>query len=256
MPCACLGFKWRLFFRLDHRASPLWRRGRDPAHEFHNHASSDWLRIGSFRLGCHDWRKCDQGVPWRDCCRKGIPHYPDHAGDDECGKKEHPEIVRRRTGSDRGSERHERRHREGSTFNTGTLTTQEGRNGTATAFIGDTATGHFWRALHKSYPPLKLIWNAPKDEPAQSVVYRTAIANFNRTATKQPIHLEVNGTTVWSSDGVAIGDTICVEIDAVYTRPGLNELKWVYDTDVPGNWVTFEYHKLRMGVPGMVISVK
>ena len=144
----------------------------------------------------------------------------------------------------------------GSAFNTGTLTTQEGRNGTSTAFVGDTATGHFWRALHKSYPPLKLIWNAPKDEPAQSVVYRTAIANFNRTATKQPIHLEANGTTVWSSDGVAIGDTICVEIDATYTRPGLNELKWVYDTDVAGNWVTFGYHKLRMGVSGMVINIK
>ena len=141
------------------------------------------------------------------------------------------------------------------TFNTGALTTQEGRNGTSTAFIGDTATEHFWRALSKNYPPLTLIWNAPKDKPAQPVVYKTAIPNF-KAGNAQPLHLEVNGTTVWSSDNVARGDKICVEIDAVYTRPGLNELKWVYDVGISGNWITFEYHKMRMGVPGMAISFK
>ena len=141
------------------------------------------------------------------------------------------------------------------TFNTGALTTQEGRNGTSTAFIGDAATEHFWRAMNKNYPPLTLIWNAPKDKPAQPVVYKTAIPNFT-AGNAQSLHLEVNGTTVWSSDNVARGDKISVEIDAAYTRPGLNELKWVYDVGISGNWITFEYHKMRMGVPGMAISFK
>jgi len=140
-------------------------------------------------------------------------------------------------------------------FNTGSLTAMEGRNGTSTAFIGDTTAEHFWRAMSKNYPPLTLIWNAPKDKPAQPIIYRTVIANF-KAGNAQPVHLEVNGTTVWSSDNVARGDKICVEIDATYTRPGLNELKWVYDVGISGNWVTFEYHKLRMGVRGMIISIK
>ena len=140
-------------------------------------------------------------------------------------------------------------------FSTGTLTTQEGHNGTATAFVGDAVTAHFWRAMHKAYPSLTLVWNAPKDKPAQPVTYRTVVAN-TKAGDTQPVHLEVNGTTVWSSDNVARGDKICVEIDAAYTQPGLNELKWVYDTDAAGNYVTFEYHKLKMGVFGMVISIK
>ena len=143
-----------------------------------------------------------------------------------------------------------------SVFNTGTLKMQEGHNGTATAFIGDTATDHFWRAMHKAYPSLTLVWDAPKDKPAQPVIYRTAISGTASAANTQPMHLEVNGTTVWSTDNAAAGKKICVEIDAAYTKPGVNELKWVYDTDVAGNWITFEYHKLRMGVSGMVISFK
>ena len=143
----------------------------------------------------------------------------------------------------------------GNIFSTGALTTQEGRNGTPTAFIGDTATEHFWRALKKSYPPITLVWNAPKDRPAMPVVYSTAIANF-KTGNTQPIHLEANGKTVWSSAGVARDDKIRVEIDAAYTRPGLNELKWVYDTDVADNWVSFRAHRLRLGSIGMVIILR
>ena len=140
-------------------------------------------------------------------------------------------------------------------FNTGTLTTQEGHNGTATAFVGDAVTAHFWRAMHKAYPSLTLVWNAPKDKPAQPVTYRTVIAN-TKSGNTQPVHLEVNGTTVWSSDNVARGDKICVEIDAAHTLPGLNELKWVYDTDVAGNYITFEYHKLKIGETGMTFIIK
>ena len=145
---------------------------------------------------------------------------------------------------------------EGRVFKTKTLTTQEGHNGTATAFVGDQAVEHFWRAMHKAYPSLTLVWDAPKDKPAQPVIYRTAISGTASAANTQPMHLEVNGTTVWSTDNAAAGKKICVEIDAAYTKPGVNELKWVYDTDVAGNWITFEYHKLRMGMPGMVISFK
>ena len=37
---------------------------------------------------------------------------------------------------------------------------------------------------------------------------------------------------------------------------GLNELKWVYDTGISGNWVSFKCHKLRMGLSGTVIGIK
>ena len=140
------------------------------------------------------------------------------------------------------------------TFDTGLLQTQQGRIGTSTAFIGDGENGHFWRAMTKTYDSLTLLWDAPKDADSLPVIYKTSIyavkANDAQYTYTQPIHLECNGTTVWSSNGVAKGDEISVEIDAEYTLPGLNELKWVYDTTQPNNWVQFKNHWLRLVTPG------
>ena len=63
----------------------------------------------------------------------------------------------------------------------------------------------------------------------------------------------VNGTKVWPADAVskevAKGEEIKVEIGAEYTYPGLNELKWVYDTAETSNWMIFDHHRLKLVTP-------
>ena len=137
----------------------------------------------------------------------------------------------------------------GRTFETGTLTTLQGRNGTQTAFVGDADTSHFWRALSTTYPSLALLWDAPKDADSMPVIYRTSVKSI-KSGLAQPIHLECNGATVWSAADVATGDEIRVEIGAEHTLPGLNELRWVYDTGETSNWVQFKNHWLRLVTPG------
>ena len=136
----------------------------------------------------------------------------------------------------------------GRTFETGTLTTLQGRNGTPTAFVGDADTSHFWRALSTTYPSLALLWDAPKDADSMPVIYRTSVKSI-KSGLAQPIHLECNGATVWSAADVATGDEIRVEIGAEHTLPGLNELRWVYDTGETSNWVQFKNHWLRLVTP-------
>lgn len=140
----------------------------------------------------------------------------------------------------------------GRTYTTDYLDTddfKEGRNGTQTSFLGgDDTAAHRWRALTTTYDSNTLLWNAPKDTDSLPVIYSTAISNA-KSGNTHPMHLEVNGTTVWTSDGVAKGDAIRVEIGAEYTLPGLNELKWVYDTETASNWMIFDHHKLKLVTP-------
>lgn len=123
----------------------------------------------------------------------------------------------------------------------------QARNGTATSFLGAGMENSLrWRAMTTTYNYNTLIWNAPKDDKkTYSIVYSTKISNVKPDNT-HPIHLEVNGTTVWSSDGVEKGAEIKVEIGEELTLPGLNELKWVYDTPTASNWMIFDHHKLKL----------
>ena len=143
----------------------------------------------------------------------------------------------------------------GRTYTTEYLDTEdhrEGRNGTQLSFLGGDPAAHRWRALTTTYNYNTLIWNAPKDADPMPVVYSTKIRNASAGKT-QPIHLEVNGTKVWPTDAasreVATGDEIRVEIGAENTYPGINELKWVYDTATPSNWMIFDHHKLKLVTP-------
>ena len=67
---------------------------------------------------------------------------------------------------------------------------------------------------------------------------------------------------VWPVDTdskeVAKGEEIKVEIGAQCTHPGLNELKWVYDTTETSNWLIFDHHKIKLVTPskGSIISIK
>ena len=129
----------------------------------------------------------------------------------------------------------------------------QGRNGTATSFLGgNDPAAHRWRAMTQTYKSNTLLWDAPKDAAPMPVVYSTKIANVS-TGKTQPMHLEVNGTKVWPVDAVskevAKGEEIKVEIGAEYTYPGLNELKWVYDTAETSNWMIFDHHRLKLVTP-------
>ena len=144
----------------------------------------------------------------------------------------------------------------GRTYTTDYLDTdyfREGRNGTQTSFLGgDDPAAHRWRALSTTYKSNTLLWDAPKDAAPMPVVYSTKIANVASGKT-QPIHLEVNGIKVWPADiaskEVAKGEEIKVAIGAEYTYPGLNELKWVYDTAETSNWLIFYHHKIKLVTP-------
>ena len=129
---------------------------------------------------------------------------------------------------------------------------REGRNGTQLSFLGGDPAAHRWRSLTQTYRTNTLIYDAPKDADPMPVVYSTKIRNAASGKT-QPIHLEANGTKVWPADAdskeVAIGEEIRVEIGAEHTYPGLNELKWVYDTEETSNWMIFDHHKLRLVTP-------
>ena len=63
----------------------------------------------------------------------------------------------------------------------------------------------------------------------------------------------MNGTKVWPTEAdsreVAIDDEIKVEIGAELTWPGLNELRWVYDTQTASNWMIFDHHRLKLVTP-------
>ena len=144
----------------------------------------------------------------------------------------------------------------GRTFTTCTLDVggfEQARNGTATSFLGGgTEDLPRWRAMTTTYNSNTLRWNAPKDADPMPVVYWTTISNVKPDNT-HPVHLEVNGTKVWPTDAaskeVAIDDEIKVEIGAELTYPGLNELKWVYDTATASNWMIFDHHRLKLVTP-------
>ena len=135
----------------------------------------------------------------------------------------------------------------GRIFRTGSLATQEGYNGTATSFVGDSDSRRFWRAVITSNRTLTLLWNAPTDKTSYPMVYKTEIGDTS-TVNPQPMHIEVNGHTVWSGS-VVKGDKITVEIDASYTHTGLNRLVLV--DDAASKWIVFRYHELRLGSSGL-----
>lgn len=132
----------------------------------------------------------------------------------------------------------------------------EGRNVTSTSFLGDTEAAHFQRSLTTTYNAVTLLFDAPKGKKTYPYRYKTKIENVRSNET-HPIHLDFNGKTVWSSDGVAKGDEITVELAEEDALPGLNTLTWHYDTESSGNWLTFNYHSLKiMAQTGLIIILR
>ena len=145
----------------------------------------------------------------------------------------------------------------GRSVKTGNLSTMQGRNVTGTAFLGDADTAHFQRALssNRPYNTIKLIFDAPKGDRIYPFVYKTTISDV-KSGNVHPVHLDFNGKTVWSSEDVAKGTEIRVELNEADALPGINELTWHYDTPIADNWVLFRFHQLRLGIDGMIIRIR
>ena len=128
--------------------------------------------------------------------------------------------------------------------------TAEAKGVTQYAVMGDPENRHVQRALTKVCPSLSLLFDVPENvDPRYSWTYATKFLSPQAGAS-QPLHLELNGETVWSSADVAAGTDIEVHFDVTQFRSGLNELKWCYDTSSP-NWINMDYHKLRLVPPSL-----
>lgn len=135
--------------------------------------------------------------------------------------------------------------------------TQQGQGVSSVVIAGDPNYKHAQRAVTTTYNTLTIPFDVPKSSAGQCEYrYETSIDSIKPDNT-HPIHLEFNGETVWSSANATKGK-VRVEIPAEDIKAGLNELKWVYDTTTASNWLTFDYHRLKMMPPplGSVLSVR
>ena len=120
---------------------------------------------------------------------------------------------------------------------------------------GDPVAKHAPSCMTTSSKKLTIPFDVPKSSAGQCAYrYDTAITWID-TGTPG-IWLELNGQTIWSSATVTTGK-IHVEIPAESILPGLNELKWCYDTTKSTN-IFFDYHKMKMLVPpiGTIMLVR
>ena len=126
--------------------------------------------------------------------------------------------------------------------------TMQAQGVSSVVIAGDPNYKHAQRGLTTTYNTLTIPFDVPKSSVGQCAYrYEAFIVNVKPDAT-HPVHIEFNGETVWSSAN-ATKDKVRVEIPAEDIKPGLNELKWFYDTTTSENWLSFDYHKLKMIPP-------
>ena len=75
-----------------------------------------------------------------------------------------------------------------------------------------------------------------------------------RDGYEQPIHIEVNGTAIWTNADVGHGTEVNEEIDASLLQPGLNVLKLCYDSP-SSNWINIDWHRLKLVPPPLGLSI-
>ena len=135
--------------------------------------------------------------------------------------------------------------------------TPEAQGVPSVVIAGDPDFRHAQRSLTTTYNTLTIPFNVPKSSAGQcDYRYETYIDNL-KSGNAHPLHLELNGETVWSTANAATGK-VRVYIPAESIKCGLNELKWVYDTTTASNWLTFDYHRLKMLPPklGSVLHIR
>ena len=139
------------------------------------------------------------------------------------------------------------------------------RNGVVqTVVMGDPEHKHAQRSLTRQYPSVSLLFDRGEGvsygpglhTAPQGYVYSTRFLEPQEGHT-QPVHLELNGVRVWSSDNVAIGQEIKIELPLAHMLPGLNKLKWCYDAP-SANWIQFDFHRLRLvpSASGTLIMIR
>ena len=135
--------------------------------------------------------------------------------------------------------------------------TAQGQGVTSVVIAGDPNYKHAQRAVTTTYNTLTIPFDVPKTSAGKCAYKYETIVQDVKEGNTHPIHLEFNGATVWSSENATKGK-VRVEIPAEDIKPGLNELKWIYDTTTASNWLTFDYHRLKMLPPpcGTAIMIR
>jgi hypothetical protein len=126
--------------------------------------------------------------------------------------------------------------------------TQEGR-GVVPVHVVDDAAKRTQRSMTTTYNSNTFVFDVPKETCGlYPFVYRTRVKDW-KTGSAQPMHLELNGVTVYTKADASLDQDVEVVFEPDAFNPGLNELTWRYDTAVPNNWLTFDYHSLVFDPP-------
>ena len=134
---------------------------------------------------------------------------------------------------------------------------EEGKGVPQVAVMGDPIYKHVQRSLTKVCPSLSFFFDVPESVNERCTwLYSTKFID-PRAGYEQPMHIEVNGSMVWTNGNVVGGTEVDLQIDPSLLMPGLNELKLCYDTPNP-NWISIDWHRLRLVPPsaGLALSVR
>ena len=135
--------------------------------------------------------------------------------------------------------------------------TTEGKGVPQVAIMGDPNYKHVQHSLTKVCPTLSLFFDVPENVNERcSWLYSTKFIN-PRAGYDQPVHIEVNGSMVWTNGNVVGGTEVEQLIAPSLLRSGLNELRLCYDTQV-GNWISIDWHRLKLVPPplGTVLTIR
>ena len=132
--------------------------------------------------------------------------------------------------------------------------TTEGKGVPQVAIMGDPDYKHVQHSLTKVCPSLSLFFDVPETVNERCTwLYSTKFLN-PRAGYDQPVHIEVNGSIVWTNGNVAGGTEVEQLIDSSLLRSGLNEIRLCYDTPV-GNWISLDWHQLKLVPPPLGTAV-
>ena len=134
---------------------------------------------------------------------------------------------------------------------------EEGKGVPQVAIMGDPVYKHVQRSLTKVCPSLSFFFDVPENVDNRCLwLYSTKFID-PQAGYAQPLHIEINGSTMWSSADVASGMEVDLPIEPSLLKPGLNELKLCYDTAVP-NWISLDWHRLKLVPPplGTMVTIR
>lgn len=142
--------------------------------------------------------------------------------------------------------------------------TAEGKGVLPTVVVGDPVYKHAQRSLTKVYPVVNLLFDRGEGmsfgpgfrSAPQEYIYTTRFIQAQQ-GSSQPVHLELNGETIWSNANVVLNADISIPLPAQSMVTGLNRLTWRYDSPT-ANYVQFDFHRIRLVPPatGTIILIR